>query len=50
MRMSISFFILLCRMHSECQIRTLISLEDIIDYAPLFTEDETVSFIHVIDV
>lgn len=49
MRMSIAISLLLCRMHSECQIRTLISLEDIIDYAPLFTEDETVSIVHIID-
>ena len=31
------------RIHSECQIRTLVSLEDIADFSPLFTDDSTVS-------
>lgn len=33
------------RMHSECQIRTLASVDDVADYAPLFTEDTTVPLI-----
>lgn len=35
-------FSLSCRMHSECQIRTLLSVDDVADYAPLFTDDLTV--------
>lgn len=30
------------RMHSDCQIRTLLSVDDIADYSPLFTDDLTV--------
>ena len=29
-------------MHSECQIKTLLTVEDVADYAPLFTDSHTV--------
>ena len=36
---------LICRMHSECQIRTILSIDDVADYAPLFTDDQTVRIV-----
>ena len=37
---------LIRRMHSECQIRTILSIDDVADYAPLFTDEHTVRTIN----